>query len=205
MQNFLRALSGHLNLGFHLLVRCCRWSARGEYYWCFRCVSSFHWFRSRTWFRVCSLVVFSFVSFVPYCISSAGVSRSATIVLSYLIARFPLSYPTIDKCITFVREARPFIAPNTGFRRYRELYLREGYSSLTGNWQYGMRMGWKYPRITSIWYVWKRLLKRFCITRRMSVIRSIESKERRFKKSRPVGWRAQICVFFEWKKAKTLR
>lgn len=44
----------------------------------------------------------------------AGVSRSATIVIAYLMKEHNLSY---NAAIKFVKSKRPFINPNDGFRK----------------------------------------------------------------------------------------
>lgn len=54
---------------------------------------------------------------------AAGISRSATIVLSYLLKMYPERYATVDAAIAFVREKRPIIAPNPGFVRQLEVYV----------------------------------------------------------------------------------
>ena len=49
----------------------------------------------------------------------AGVSRSATIVIAYLMTITDLSY---IECINAVRAARSVVDPNPGFRKQLEKY-----------------------------------------------------------------------------------
>ena len=48
-----------------------------------------------------------------------GISRSATVVCAYLIAEEGMTGPA---AIDFVRERRPIICPNVGFRRQLDEY-----------------------------------------------------------------------------------
>ncbi|KAF9647180.1 phosphatases II [Thelephora ganbajun] len=48
-----------------------------------------------------------------------GISRSATVVSAYLIARDAMTAP---EAIDFIRERRPIICPNIGFRRQLDEY-----------------------------------------------------------------------------------
>lgn len=51
-----------------------------------------------------------------------GISRSATIVCAYLIAT---SRMTADEAVNAVREKRPIVCPNLGFRRQLEEYAAQ--------------------------------------------------------------------------------
>ncbi|KAH8075852.1 protein-tyrosine phosphatase-like protein [Cristinia sonorae] len=54
-----------------------------------------------------------------------GISRSATVVCAYLVATTSMS---ADETIDFVREKRPIVCPNLGFRRQLETYSLQFYS-----------------------------------------------------------------------------
>lgn len=53
---------------------------------------------------------------------NAGISRASTIVIGYLMSRFGLRY---DEAFAKVKEVRPVICPNEGFRRQLKEYERE--------------------------------------------------------------------------------
>lgn len=52
----------------------------------------------------------------------AGVSRSATLVIAYLMRKYRMH---LEKAKTLVMEKRPFINPNPGFIRQLEFYDKE--------------------------------------------------------------------------------
>lgn len=49
----------------------------------------------------------------------AGVSRSATLVIAYMMKRYRLSLKEAEQ---LVRSKRPFINPNPGFMKQLQLY-----------------------------------------------------------------------------------
>ena len=56
----------------------------------------------------------------------AGISRSSTMVGSYLIKKYGLS---AEKAIEYMKQIRPIVSPNNGFRRQLEQFEKTGYPS----------------------------------------------------------------------------
>lgn len=53
----------------------------------------------------------------------AGMSRSATVVLAYLMSRYKWS---LDKSINFLRKKRPIVNPNQGFMKFLKEFEKSG-------------------------------------------------------------------------------
>jgi len=55
----------------------------------------------------------------PVSPSLAGVSRSTTLVVAYLMTVTPYSW---DECLTAVKAVRPYVGPNNGFQQQLQEY-----------------------------------------------------------------------------------
>lgn len=64
-----------------------------------------------------------------------GVSRSATIVIAYLMKKYQISF---DEAFLRVKEKRRFVGPNPGFESQLRLYERMGYTIDRSNIQFRM-------------------------------------------------------------------
>ena len=57
---------------------------------------------------------------IPYSSPSlAGVSRSTTVVVAYLMTVTPYGW---EECLTAVKAVRPFVGPNAGFQQQLQEY-----------------------------------------------------------------------------------
>ncbi|XP_054273104.1 dual specificity protein phosphatase MPK-4 [Macrosteles quadrilineatus] len=64
-----------------------------------------------------------------------GVSRSATIVIAFMMKKYSLTY---SEALERVKSQRRFVGPNAGFQAQLELYERMGYTLDRSNAQYRM-------------------------------------------------------------------
>lgn len=81
-----------------------------------------------------------------------GISRSATVVCAYLIAEHGMTGPD---AINFVRERRPVICPNVGFRRQLDEYAAKQHGGTKEEIEMQVKLG-EVPKNLRDFRLWMR-------------------------------------------------